>query len=97
SRVLPCFVSFAWQSRDHARFAPAAAACGNVVPGVVHPVSPSGHSSMETTGSPKFLGNLDCPSARVLADAGRTDRTRPLRCSSAAPGPPGAKAPTKGL
>jgi hypothetical protein len=48
-------------------------------------------------GSPKFLGNLDCPSARVLTDAGRTACTRPLRCSSVAPGPPGAKAPTKGL
>ena len=53
--------------------------------------------SEETTGSPKFLGNLDCPFARVLTDAGRTAHTRPLRCSSMAPGPPGAKAPTKGL
>ena len=53
--------------------------------------------SEETTGSPKFLGNLSCPFAHVLADAGRTARTRPLRCSSVAPGPPGAKAPTKGL
>ena len=83
--------------RDHADFAPAAAACGNVGPGVVHSVSPSGHSSMETTGSPKFLGNLPCPFAHVLADAGRTAHTRLLRCSSVAPGPPGAKAPTKGL
>jgi hypothetical protein len=83
--------------RDHARFAPAAAACGNVGPGVVHPVSPSGQSSMETTGSPKFLGNLHCPFAHVLTDAGRTARTRPLRCGSAAPEPPGTKAPTKGL
>ena len=53
--------------------------------------------SEETTGSPKFLGNLHCPFAHVLADAGRTAHTRPLRCSSAAPGPPGAKAPTMGL
>ena len=30
-------------------------------------------------------------------DAGRTVRTLPLRCGSMAPGPPGAKAPTKGL
>ena len=43
--------------RDHAYFAPAVAACGNVGPGVGHPVSPSGNSSVETTGSPKFLGN----------------------------------------
>ena len=27
---------------------------------------PTGVSSAETTGSPKFLGNLDCPFARVL-------------------------------
>ena len=53
--------------------------------------------SEETTGSPKFLGNLHCPFAHVLADAGRTAHTRPLRCSSAAPGPPGTKAPTLGL
>ena len=51
----------------------------------------------ETTGSPKFLGNLDCPFARVLTDAGRTANTRPLRCSSVAPGPPSAEAPTIGL
>ena len=42
--------------------------------------------SEETTGSPKFLGNPDCPFAHVLADAGRTAHTRPLRCSSMAPG-----------
>ena len=30
--------------------------------------------SEETTGSPKFLGNLPCPFAHVLADAGRTAR-----------------------
>jgi hypothetical protein len=51
----------------------------------------------ETRGSPKFLGNLACPFAHVLSDAGRTARTRPVRCSSVAPGPPGAKAPTNGL
>ena len=66
-------------------------------PGVGHPVAPAGNGAEETTGSPKFLGNLHCPFARVLTDAGRTARTRPLRCSSMAPGPPGAKAPTKGL
>ncbi len=68
--------------------------CG---PGVGHPVSPAGVSSAETTGSPKFLGNLDCPFARVLTDAGRTACTRPVRCSSVAPGPRSAKAPTIGL
>jgi hypothetical protein len=65
-------------------------------PGVGHPVSPAGNSE-EATGSPKFLGNLHCPFARVLTDAGRTAHTRRLRCSSVAPGPPGAKAPTIGL
>ena len=34
-------------------------------PGVVHPVSPSGNDAEETTGSLKFLGNLDCPFAHV--------------------------------
>ncbi len=53
--------------------------------------------SEETTGSPKFSGNLYCPFARVLTDAGRTAHTRPIRCSSVAPGPPSAKAPTMGL
>jgi len=28
-------------------------------PGVFHPVAPTGNSSVETTGSPKFLGNLN--------------------------------------
>ena len=48
----------------------------------------------ETTGSPKFLGN---PNVRLhmFFDAGRTACTRPLRCSSMAPGIGTAKAPTK--
>ena len=56
--------------RDHAYFAPAAAACRSGGPGVVHPVSPSGTSSVETKGSPKFLGN---PDSRLLMflDPGR--------------------------
>ena len=33
------------------------AARNNDGPGVGHPVSPAGNSSVETTGSPKFLGN----------------------------------------
>ena len=40
----------------------------------------------ETTGSPKFLGNLHCPFARVLTDAGRSACTRPIECSSVALG-----------
>ena len=35
-------------------------------PGVGHPVSPSGSFSVETTGSPKFLGNPPFPFAHVL-------------------------------
>jgi hypothetical protein len=66
-------------------------------PGVGHPVSPAGNLPRRRAGSPKFLGNLHCPFARVLTDAGRTAHTRPLRCSSVAPGPPSAEAPTIGL
>ena len=51
----------------------------------------------EVVGSPKFLENLNCPFARVLTDTGGTAFTKPLRSSNMAPGPPGAKAPTKGL
>ncbi len=48
-------------------------------------------------GSPKFLGNPNCPFAHVLTDSGRTACTRPLRCSNMALGMPTAKAPTIGL
>jgi len=34
-------------------------------PGVGNPVSPTGNIAEETTGSPKFLGNPDCPFAHV--------------------------------
>jgi len=34
-------------------------------PGVGHPVSPAGNGAEETTGSPKFLENPDCPFAHV--------------------------------
>jgi hypothetical protein len=63
--------------RDHASFAPAIAACGGDGPGVVHSVSPSGTSSVETTGSPKFLGN---PNSRLhmFLDPGRPVHPRPL-------------------
>jgi len=36
-------------------------------PGVGHPVAPAGNLPRKREGSPKFLGNLDCPFARVLA------------------------------
>src|SRR5205814_1500986 len=34
-------------------------------PGVGHPVAPSGNVAEETAGSPKFLGNPNCPFAHV--------------------------------
>jgi len=34
-------------------------------PGVGHPVSPAGNSPRSEQGSPKFLGNLNCPFANV--------------------------------
>jgi hypothetical protein len=50
----------------------------------------------ETTGSPKFLGNPHCR-LPCSVDAGRTAGTRPVQCSSVAPGIRTAKAPAKGL
>jgi hypothetical protein len=83
--LLPRFVSFVWQYHGTTHlFAPAVAACCNVRPGVGHSVSPSGHSSMETTGSPKFLGN---PHSRLhmFSDPGRSKRSRPLAERSRGP------------
>ena len=51
----------------------------------------------EASGSPKFLENLNCSFAMFQSDAGRTACTRPIQCSSVAPGMQTAKAPTKGL
>ena len=50
----------------------------------------------EIAGSPKFLGNLHHPFAMFPTDAGRTACTRPLQCSSVAPGHRKAEAPTIG-
>ncbi len=68
---------------------PSAAACG--YPGVVHPVSPAGKWSVETAGSPTFLGNplCSCPALRPRQDR----RIRPSRCVDAAPAASTAKAP----
>ena len=65
-------------------------------PGVVIPVSPAGSSLRKRQDLP---GSWGTPSVRspCSVDAGRTARTRPLRCSSTAPGIRKAKAPTKGL
>ena len=62
--------------RDHAFFAPGVAACGDDGPGVGHSVSPPEFSSVETTGSPKFLGS---PHSRLpmFSDPGRPMRSRP--------------------
>jgi len=62
-------------------------------PGVVHPVSPSGASSVETAGSPKFLGN---PNSRLpmLSDPGRLTRPRPQQDDRMAPAKGTTKAPT---
>ena len=51
----------------------------------------------EATGAPKFLGNLSYPFAMFQSDAGRTACTRPLQCSSVAPGHRKAETPTLGL
>jgi hypothetical protein len=78
--------------REHASFAPAVAACGNLGPGVGHPVSPSGLSSVETTGSPKFLGSPNLR-LRMFSDPGRPIRLRPLRGVRVAPADSRTKAP----
>ena len=51
-------------------------------PGVGHPVTPAGIIAEETTGSPKFLGNPDCPFAlfsRRRQDGGHQTATVPPR------------------
>ena len=84
--------SFAWRYHGNTRsFAPGAAECCDVGPGVDYPVSPAGISSMETTGSPTFLGNpmCLCPALRPRQDR----RVRPLRHADAAPALTTTKAP----
>ena len=81
------FVSFAWRYHSSARVSPgerpSAAADGSS--GVGHPVPPAGKESVETTGSPTFLGNPHCALA-LLFDLGRTNasghamRRRGPRC-----------------
>ena len=63
---------------QRSRFARSAAErCRGRSSGVGHPVSPAGLLSMETTGSPTFLGNPDCALA-LFSDPGRTDGIRPV-------------------
>jgi hypothetical protein len=76
--VPPHFVSFAWRYHQSTRLfsslPPSPSAGGG--PGVVNPVSPSGVFFVETSGSPKFLGD---PYSRLhmVSDPGRPIRSRP--------------------
>ncbi len=71
--VPPRFVSFAWRYHSSARVSPAppASAPAGRSAGVGHPAPPTGNKSVETAGSPTFLGNPDCALA-LLSDPGRT-------------------------
>ena len=65
-------------------------------PGVGHPVSPTGNSPRSEQGSPKFLGNHDCPFAHVPIRRRQDCLHQTIQCSSVAPGHRKAKAPTTG-
>ena len=63
--IPPHFVSFAWRYLGCTRcFAPQRTS-EPLGPGVGNPVSPAGSSPRSEQGSPKFLGNHDCPFAHV--------------------------------
>ena len=94
--ISPHFVSFAWRylgcTRDYSPRRTSAPSR----PGVGNPVSPSGNyrgNWQELPSSWETIVRLHM----FQSDAGRTARTRPLRCSSVALGHRKAKAPTKGL
>ena len=74
SPISPRFVSFAWRyhSSAHVSPVPRLSAAAGESPGVGHPVSPAGSGSVETAGSPTFLGNPHRALA-LLSDPGRTD------------------------
>ena len=96
SPIPPHFVSFAWRYLGCTRwFAPRRTSAPSR-PGVGNPVLPPGIAE-ETTGSPKFLGNPNCPFAHVPSRRRQDCCTRPLRCCSVALGDSKAKAPTIGL
>jgi len=65
-------------------------------PGVGSPVLQPGIAE-EMAGSPKFLGNSNCPFAHVPFRPRQDDNVRPIRRCHAAPGMKKAKAPTKGV
>jgi hypothetical protein len=70
----PHFVAFVWRYHGNTRLSlPPSRRVADDGPGVVRPVAPAGISSVETTGSPKFLGN---PHSRLpmFSDPGRPIR-----------------------
>jgi hypothetical protein len=66
-------------------------------PGVGNPVSPAGMLPRERQDLPSSWGTSNFRLHMFQPDSGRTAHTRPLRCSSVAPGTSNAKAPTIGL
>ena len=70
----------------------AAERCRQRFSGVGHPVPPAGILSVETAGSPTFLGNPHCALA-LLFDPGGSDTPWPWRCAGAAPALSTTKAP----
>ena len=78
--------------RDHADFAPAVAACGNVGPGVGHPVSPSGTFPWKRQDLPSSWGTpipvctwSPTPAGRNVPDHLRNVRMAPAKCMTKAP------------
>ena len=79
--------------REHASFAPAAAAWGSVGPGVRHPVSPSGNSSWKQQDLPSSWGTPIPVCTWSQTPAGRCVPNR-LRNACVAPAERTTKAPT---
>ena len=78
--------------REHACFAPAAAAWGGVGPGVGHPVSPSGNSSWKRQELPSSWGTpipvctwSPTPAGRCVPDRLRNARVAPAKGTTKAP------------
>ena len=91
------FVAFAWWYHGNTRgFAPDAAECCGDGPGVGHPVTPAGSASMETTGSPTFLGNPLVPLPCSPTPAGPTCQAH-LRHVDTAPAATTSKARRRSL
>ena len=78
--------------RDHAIFAPAIATCGNVRPGVGHPVSPTGLLPWRRQDLPSSWGTpipvctwSPTPAGRNVPDQLRDARMAPAKCTTKAP------------